>query len=1007
MGDAAGPSAHSPRARGPRAAGPGRGTHTGVSGDAIAQRFEALVFDWDGTAVPDRAADADEVRALVERCCATGVHVAVVSGTHLGNVDGQLRARPRGPGRLLLALNRGSELFEVGRRGPRLLARRQATAAEDAALSLAAELAVGRFAARGLETRVVSQRLNRRKIDLIPEPEWADPPKARIDELLQAVEARLRSVGYAGLPEVAAVAADAAIDAGIPDAKITSDAKHLEVGLTDKSDSARAVLRELWRTGVAPASVLLLGDEFGPLGGMPGSDALMLVPEAAGAVACSVGVEPEGVPSGVVHVGGGPETFVRIVRDQLVRRREVPRVPVTPGWTLVVEADREADAGMAALCTLAAGVVGTTGAPLLGAAGPASTVVVAGAYDGAGAQVELLAAPLWDRLGVAPAEDDRSTRVLDLRTGVLHERVHGTHAMRSVRFASLARPGVVALAADGAAADLPGAPLRAADDEQAVGGGEPVPWIASHGTRGAITAAAVQTVDEGRLTRVAAYVSSSDGPEPDRAAARLRAPVAVGFDALLAEHRCEWARRWERGDVVIEGDDDLQLAVRVACYHLIGSVRDRGEAAVGARGLTGRAYRGHVFWDADTFVLPYLAATHPRAARAMLRYRARRLEAACAAARAEGCRGARFPWESADSGEDVTPRAARDLAGRLVRIRTGEAEVHIVGQVAWAAAHYIDWTGDERFAQGDGRRLLVETARYWASRARFDDGGRAHVYGVIGPDEYHEPVDDNAFTNLIARWNLRRAAEIARQGSGGATDGPDPAEVRRWIEIADALVDGYDPVTGVYEQFAGFFRLEPLRIADVADRPVAADLLLGRDRVRGAQVVKQADVLMAHHLLPGEVAAGSLAANLDYYEPRTAHGSSLSPGIHAALLARAGRFDAALSALRTAARVDLDDVTGTAAGGVHLASMGSVWQALAFGFAGVRPQRHALAIDPRLPPAWTSLALALRFRGVPVRVMIESGGVHVEAARPVSLCVGDELVTCPAGGAFLDVEVRR
>lgn len=978
-----------------------------MAGDTIEQRFEALVFDWDGTAVPDRAADASEVRALVERCCAAGMHVAVVSGTHLGNVDGQLRARPRGPGRLLLALNRGSELFEVGRRGPRLVARREATEAEDAALSLAAELAVGRFAARGLTTRVVSRRLNRRKIDLVPVPEWEDPPKARIAELLRAVEARLRDVGYAGLPEVAAVAADAASDAGIPDAKVTSDAKHVEIGLTDKSDSARAVFRELWRTGVPPASVLLLGDEFGPIGGMPGSDALMIVPEAAGAVACSVGVEPGGVPPGVVHVGGGPEAFVRIVRDQLARRREVPRVPVTPGWTLVVEADHEPDAAMAALCTLAAGVVGTTGAPVLGATGPAPIVVVAGAYDGAGAQVDLLAAPLWDRLGVDASEDDRSTRVLDLHTGVLHERVHGTHALRCVRFASLARPGVVALAADGVAADLPGAPLRAPDDEDAVEGDEPVPWIAAHGTRGAITAAAVQSVDACRLTRVAAYVSGSDGPEPERAAARLRAPVEAGFDALLAEHRCRWARRWEHGDVVIEGDDDLQLAVRVACYHLIGSVRDRGEAAVGARGLTGRAYRGHVFWDADTFVLPYLAATHPRAARAMLRYRARRLAAARAAARAEGHRGARFPWESADSGEDVTPRAARDLSGQLVPIRTGEAEVHIVGEVAWAAAHYLDWTGDERFARGDGRRLLVETARYWASRVRFDDAGRAHLYGVIGPDEYHEPVDDNAFTNVLARWNLRRAAEIAREGSGVATDGPDVAEVQRWIEIADALVDGYDPVTGVYEQFAGFFGLEPLRIADVVDRPVAADLVLGRDRVRGAQVVKQADVLMAYHLLPGEMAPGSLAANLDYYEPRTAHGSSLSPGIHAALLARAGRLDAAMSALETAARVDLDDVTRTAAGGVHLAAMGSVWQALAFGFAGVRPQRHALAIDPRLPPAWKSLALSLRFRGVPLRVMIEAGGVHVEAARPVRVSVGDEVVTCPAGGTLLDVEVRR
>ena len=151
---------------------------------------------------------------------------------------------------------------------------------------------------------------------------------------------------------------------------------------------------------------------------------------------------------------------------------------------------------------------------------------------------------------------------------------------------------------------------------------------------------------------------------------------------------------------------------------------------------------------------------------------------------------------------------------------------------------------------------------------------------MIGPDEYHEPVDDNAFTNVMARWNLRRAARL---------DGVAPDERATWLRLADSLVDGYDPETGIYEQFAGFFDLEPLRIADLAPRrPISADLLLGSERVDGAQVVKQADVLMLHHLVPDEVATGSLAPNLEFYEPRTAHGSSLSPAIHAALFARAG-----------------------------------------------------------------------------------------------------------------------
>ena len=282
------------------------------------------------------------------------------------------------------------------------------------------------------------------------------------------------------------------------------------------------------------------------------------------------------------------------------------------------------------------------------------------------------------------------------------------------------------------------------------------------------------------------------------------------------------------------------------------------------------------------------------------------------------------------------------------------------------------WTGDEAFAAGPGRDLFLETARYWASRVRFDADGRAHIYGVVGPDEYHEPVDDNAFTNVLARWNLRQAA---------ALDEVDDEERARWLTIADALVDGYERASGIYEQFAGFFELEPIVIEELAPRrPIAADLLLGAARTAGAQVLKQADVLMLHHLLPDEVAAGSLVPNLDFYEPRTAHGSSLSPAIHASLLARAGRYRPALDALHIAARLDLDDLTGSSAGGLHLATMGGLWQALAFGFGGIRPRGETLLVDPRLPTEWNALEFALRFRGRQLRLRIDRSGVTVAPA---------------------------
>ena len=460
-----------------------------------------------------------------------------------------------------------------------------------------------------------------------------------------------------------------------------------------------------------------------------------------------------------------------------------------------------------------------------------------------------------------------------------------------------------------------------------------VTWIRVAAAPGGIVAAATQewaaksrradgAEADGRvLDRVAAYRSDADVlPDPSVAVDAVSQAATVGFDRLLAEHRQAWARRWEDADVVIEGDDELQLGIRFALFHLMASVADHGEAAVGARGLTGTGYRGHVFWDADTFVLPFLAATHPASARSMLEYRLRRLPAALEAARAVGRAGARFPWESARTGRDVTPTSARDRSGRIVPIRTGQLEEHIVAQVAWAACCYVDWSGDDEFARGPCRRILVETARYWASRIRVEPDGSAHIYGVVGPDEYHEPVDDNAFTNVMARWNLRRAASAVE---AGMTTTSTRASAERWLELADALFDGYDADTGIYEQFAGFSQLEPLVIAEIAPRrPIAADLLLGAERTRGAQVIKQADVLMLHHLLPDEVVAGSLEPNLRFYEPRTAHGSSLSPAIHASLLARGRDFDRALEALRIAARMDLDDLTGSTAQGLHLATMG-------------------------------------------------------------------------------------
>lgn len=680
-------------------------------------------------------------------------------------------------------------------------------------------------------------------------------------------------------------------------------------------------------------------------------------------------------------------------------RADLPSPDRTPGWA--IERDRfdlDRLRVNAAVFTVADGQIGTSGAPLASHPDLRRWVLANGIYTGSGPETRLLGGPMAAQLPLDMEPDPGLRRLFDLRAGLLWEEILTTDGpLASVRFASLARPGTFVLRARLPGPCPSGPPLLGPDGEADVTGGEAdgIPWMTVGGTGegsgGGITAA-VADADrgDGTLDRIVVYRADPHArPEPAGAVGAVRAAADVGFDRLLAEHRRAWAGRWRDADIVIEGDDDLQLGVRFSLFHLMASVADRGEAAVGARGLSGPGYRGHVFWDADTFVLPFLAATHPGAARAMIAYRVNRLPAALAAARRLGRAGARFPWESAGSGADVTPPAARNRTGRLVPIRTGQLEEHIVAQVAWAADCYTAWTGDEAFAAGTGRDLWVATARYWASRVRHDEDGLAHIYGVIGPDEYHEPVDDNACTNLMARWNLRQAAAAVEAHGwpdappGGRPGDGTPAEVGRWRAIADALVDGYDPDTAVYEQFAGFHELEPLVIAEVAPRrPIAADLLLGAERVARAQVLKQADVLMAHHLLPDEVEPGSLEPNLRYYEPRTAHGSSLSPGVHAALFARARDYEPAIEALRMAANLDLDDLTGTTAAGLHLATMGSVWQALVFGFAGLRPHGGRLRIDPRLPPAWGSLEVRVRFRGRRLTVTLGHDWLQLAADGP-------------------------
>jgi trehalose/maltose hydrolase-like predicted phosphorylase len=483
-----------------------------------------------------------------------------------------------------------------------------------------------------------------------------------------------------------------------------------------------------------------------------------------------------------------------------------------------------------------------------------------------------------------------------------------------------------------------------------------------------------------RLHKLVAVFTGRDDPDPAaRAAGRLRRAAAAGLPAVLERSAAAWAGRWATADIEITGDDELQRRVRFASYHLIGCANpDDPHAAPGARSLTGERYKGHVFWDNETFVLPFLVYTHPPTARAMLGYRYHTLPAARENARARGWRGAAYAWESADTGQDVTPAYYVTAAGERKDVRTGEQEHHLNADIGLAVWQYWQATGDDGYLLAEGAEILVELARFWASRAERGADGRWHIRTAIGPDEYHEDVDDNAYTNQLAAWLLDRAGELAgwlrdhhpdRWRSLVASLDLDDREPAGWRAVAAGLVDGLDPQTGLIEQHRGFHTLQAVDLAAFEPRTTTMEVLLGWGRLGRLKLVKQADVVLLLALLGERHPRAVQEVNFRYYEPLTAHDSSLSPAVHALVAARLGDLDTAERYLQQATRLDLDFEEGvTAAGGVHIATLGGIWQALALGFGGMTVAGAEPRFTPQVPASWGSLRYRVRWRGVVLEV---------------------------------------
>ncbi len=502
------------------------------------------------------------------------------------------------------------------------------------------------------------------------------------------------------------------------------------------------------------------------------------------------------------------------------------------------------------------------------------------------------------------------------------------------------------------------------------------------------------------VTKFAAYttttastpVASTDGQKAwliERSRQAAAAARRVGFEALLAEQKAELEQFWAVADVEIDGDEALQQGIRFNLLSLLQSAPRDGNTSICAKGLTGEGYEGHYFWDTETYAVPFFTHACPAIARSLLQFRLRTMDKARARARELGHAGVLFPWRTI-AGEETSPY-----------FPAGTAQYHINADIAFALGEYLETTGDHRLLSEGGAELLFETARFWMSLGAFipDRDGPFCINEVTGPDEYTALVNNNLYTNLMAQWNLRYACSTARRLAAedpaefaalAPEIRPTEAELEEWTRAADRMRIPYDRDLGIHAQDDCF--LSRARWDFENTPPENYPLLLHYHplNVYRHQVLKQPDVVLAQVLLPDAFTLADKRRNFAYYDALTTGDSSLSPCIQSIAAAQLGETEKAYGYFIRTARMDLDNVGGNTAAGLHVAAMAGTWMSLAHGFAGMKRRGDRLAFEPSLPEHIT----ALRMRVLMLGRLIGLTFSHLEARY--------ELLT----GEPIDVEHR-
>ena len=491
-------------------------------------------------------------------------------------------------------------------------------------------------------------------------------------------------------------------------------------------------------------------------------------------------------------------------------------------------------------------------------------------------------------------------------------------------------------------------------------------------------AAEVPMGQELRIVKYLGYGWSSQRSRPALVAqvsGAIAAAKLTGWDGLLAEQRKFLDAFWEGADVEVDGDVEIQQAVRFGLFHILQAAARAEQRPIPAKGLTGNGYDGHTFWDTETFVLPVLIHTHPSAAADALRWRALTLDTARAHAAELGLAGAAFAWRTIH-GEECSGYWP-----------AGTAAFHINADIAAAVVKYLEANPDEPFEREVALPLLVETARLWRSLGQHDAAGKFRIEGVTGPDEYSAIKDNNLYTNLMAQANLYAGAEIVAKLSDEARDelGVSTEEAAAWRDAAEDMYLPYDTRLGVHPQHDNFTHYARWDFKDTPPEHYPLLLHYPYFQLYRKQVVKQADVVLAMQLRGDAFTPAEKLRNFDYYEALTVRDSSLSPCTQAVIAAEVGHLELAYDYLAEAAFMDLQDREHNTKDGLHIASLAGAWTALVGGFGGMRATKEGLVFNPQLPPGLAGLCFRMRYQGRIIMVDVRHG------AATYTLVAGDDL----------------